>query len=202
MKLVDILARELKDWPEGAREAEQSKVDCEIYMWSTVSQYPDAHFHASERADDYCDAVVTRAQWQEAREALSKPADAPAWNGEGHPPLGTICEFTRSESPFAKCEVVFSSPWVTVVRGKGFDDDAVDIAVDYNDRHARFRPIRTPEQIAADERLHKVRNAHSAIARTLDKYKNDISSQSVSREVVEAMIDAGYIKGKDGNQEA
>ncbi|MCY1422435.1 hypothetical protein D9M71_381120 [compost metagenome] len=57
-----------------------------------------------------------------------------------------------------------------------------------------FRPFRTPEQIAADERLHKVRNAHTAIARTLECFRGNIPAEAVSREVIEAMIDAGYSK--------
>ena len=211
MKLVEILARDFNEWPAkvGAfAQDENSKVAGFIHGdlvysggssgWHGRIDGYNSYIRESrfecELADDHATAIVTRAQWQEAREALSKPADTPAWNGEGHPPLGTICEFTRSESPFAKCEVVFSSPWVTVVRGKGFDDDAVDIAVDHNDRHARFRPIRTPEQIAAEERDNAIQEM-SGIARKVTGFGINIADMA-------ALYDAGYRKVKDGNQEA
>jgi hypothetical protein len=57
-----------------------------------------------------------------------------------------------------------------------------------------FRPIRTPEQIAADERLHNVRNACSAIAETLDDLRGKTMVERAALAVVEAMIDAGYRK--------
>lgn len=182
MKLVDILARELKEWVSDWPAMGQAKD-------GTLHREPFLGGHTSfslTRASDYVQAIVTRAQWKEAREALSKPAETPAWNGEGHPPLGTICEFTQSNSPFARCEVVFSSPWVTVVRGKGFDDDAVDIAVSCMDKDARFRPIRTPEQIAAEER---------------EKFIDELIKVTCIRRGEAGLIyDAGYRKVKGGEE--
>ena len=57
-----------------------------------------------------------------------------------------------------------------------------------------FRPLRTPEQIAAEERLHNVRNACSAIADTLDDLRGKTKVERAALAVVEAMIDAGYRK--------
>lgn len=192
MKLVDILARELEEWPEGAQYVDQSVVDRELYGYSADDRFMDGLCIFLSELSDSPNEEVTRAQWQEARDALSKPAAA-EWDGVGRPPLGTICEFTQSNSPFARCEVVFSSPWVTVVRGKGFDDDAVDIAVSCMDKDARFRPVRTPEQIAAEER----ETAIAEIFRVCGVRAGD-----GGREVAQRIYDAGYRKVKDGNQKA
>lgn len=189
MKLVDILARELKEWPEHASKITQSAIDGELYLHGGAWIRSGLFFAASHDGAD----GITRAQWQEAREALSKAASA-EWDGVGHPPLGAICEFTQSNSPFARCEVVFSSPWVTVVRGKGFDDDAVDIAVSCMDKDARFRPIRTPEQIAAEER--------SEFSYVMCKDAGHDSPTRGQLAMAEKLFDAGYRKVNDGNQKA
>ncbi|KPB95713.1 Unknown protein sequence [Pseudomonas syringae pv. maculicola] len=56
-----------------------------------------------------------------------------------------------------------------------------------------FRPIRTAEQIAADERLHKVRNALTAI-KASRHFPSDEARQNVMVATVEAMIDAGFVQ--------
>ena len=116
------------------------------------------------------------------------------WDGEGLPPVGTLVEASFACEDFENwhdgvCVAVGEDP-------EGREDFCVvqcgkKIAM-YRDEAKRVRPRRTPEQIAADERLHKIRNAHSRIARTLDQFRQDIPGQSAARTVIEAMIDAGY----------
>ncbi|MNE41370.1 hypothetical protein D3C80_1354380 [compost metagenome] len=70
-----------------------------------------------------------------------------------------------------------------------------DLAIYYPEHDAvYFRQIRTPEQIAADERLHKIRNACSDIAAKVEPWNNDIDCSHAMRAAIEAMIDAGYRK--------
>lgn len=73
----------------------------------------------------------------------------PEWTGEGLPPVGTVCE----------CRVVSGADWVEceVVAHKHKDAHVYAIAfVDENtvmlSGGVRFRPIRTAEQIAAEEK--------------------------------------------------
>jgi len=56
-----------------------------------------------------------------------------------------------------------------------------------------FRPIRTPEQIAADERTHEIRNALTTINSKV-KFPNDLVRGNILAAAVEAMIDAGCRK--------
>ncbi|WP_049276168.1 hypothetical protein [Pseudomonas putida] len=126
----------------------------------------------------------------------SYAAPIESWDGEGLPPVGTLVEASFACEDFENwhdgvCVAVGEDP-------EGREDFCVvqcgkKIAM-YRDEAKRVRPRRTPEQIAADERLHKIRNAHSRIARTLDQFKQDIPGQSAARAVIEAMIDAGYEK--------
>lgn len=175
MKLVDILARELKVWPEGIRFLTQSNVDREIY--DALDGEPDSsvnslnpRFDTTKRHSQEREAypIVTRAQWQAAVEALKAEECAhsyanklgcpecgedftPAWTGEGLPPVGTVCEVDYCES-WQRCEVVahFRQRCGMVA---AFTVDLVDGAKSLDAFGSEsFRPIRTPEQIAAEER--------------------------------------------------
>lgn len=84
------------------------------------------------------------------------------WTGEGLPPVGTFCEVVSPGYRNDRFER-FIGQAVTVIAHDVIDDDPVavfrmpvDGQVDEQDYHALvakcFRPIRTPEQIAAEER--------------------------------------------------
>lgn len=82
------------------------------------------------------------------REKL-RPA-RPTWNGEGRPPVGTVCEYQTTSWPAEQWEVReirYISDYHVVTA----EEDGVERSVCAE--IARFRPIRTPEQIAAEERV-------------------------------------------------
>lgn len=113
------------------------------------------------------------------------------WNGGGRPPVGTVCECrVKANAPWVQCKVVAHHKHYAIAY---VDDDTVMLSCGI-----RFRPIRTPEQIAAEERLHNIRNAYTAIARTLDRFASDIPGGAAARAVIESMIDAGYRKVEQG----
>jgi hypothetical protein len=86
-----------------------------------------------------------------------------AWNGEGLPPVGTVCEYAGFgegyKSGFLDKQDVESVEVVLHVDVRGeraavfkfFKDDGECCGVEAGHSH-KFRPILTPEQIAADER--------------------------------------------------
>ncbi|UZS74315.1 hypothetical protein OQB66_08410 [Pseudomonas syringae] len=157
MKLVDILARELKVWPESFGEfCISTIVEGSWAAWFndrkpsriTNGGWSDigcVELWISTMPDDHVFAIVTREQWQAAVNALK----ASTWNGEGLPPVGTVCE------------VAPPIHWHgTKVRVICHDEgDAVcrvlegDMLGDLKQLMAsELRPIRTAEQIAEDER--------------------------------------------------
>ena len=77
-KLVEILAVELKEWPEGFLDVGQAS-EGSLHL----PGIGDHVRHTSERytlADDWMIAIVTRAQWEAERAKLSKPkANAQGW---------------------------------------------------------------------------------------------------------------------------
>lgn len=168
MKLVDILALELKVWPDQYYQIYQ---DSGGHLIGTLSNgdledcdQDDLPFDPVTIAWDGNNAVIERAEWQAAVDALNadrveysqamhvqrvgRVTRVVAWDGEGRPPVGTVCEaqIPSKRYQWERCEIVWHHP----------DSDG-SAAVVHGDGKllswsSTFRAIRTPEQIAAEER--------------------------------------------------
>lgn len=194
MKLVDILARELKVWPEGVRVITQQQSG---YLFDEANYPLDILVSESE---DCFSATVPSAQWQAAVDAL-KAEKVPSaktqvaleearmirseqvveWNGEGLPPVGTVCEFSCTPIDWVECTIYGISTFqgqslLTVVFGGAICATSADL----------IRPIRTPEQIAAEER----EVAINAMIDTLGHPTAILMRESI----LGALYDAGYRK--------
>ncbi|WP_024666509.1 hypothetical protein [Pseudomonas syringae] len=170
MKLVEILATKIKVWPKDATHAVQDHKghhSGRIFLlvgpkentirndslggwylgrgvWTAIDPLTNC-----ELADDCRDAIVTRDQWQAAVDSLKSPA----WNGEGLPPVGTVCE------------VAPPIHWRgTKVRVLCLDEGDAVCRVLEGDMlgglkqlmASELRPIRTAEQIAEDQRKQEI----------------------------------------------
>lgn len=108
-----------------------------------------------------------------------------AWSGEGVPPPMTPVEFKSVDGDW------MPGIYIGKVYGRllvGCDQTRAVGSLSSEE----MRPVRTPEQIAADERLHKIRNASTHIAEFLATLHESEELTAVG--VLEAMIDAGYAK--------
>ncbi|MBP3933560.1 MAG: hypothetical protein J6D44_06780 [Pseudomonas sp.] len=164
MKLVDILAREVKIWPEGygdIGQAESGKLHV-VTGWNyRIGWTPESY----TQAEDWASAVITRTEWQAAVDALNADKcehsyannigcpecgelNAPKvveWDGEGYPPIGLFCEYRGTESGiWSGCEIVATRNNAWIVLGDGYETDFVTLE--------SLRPRRTAEQVAAEER--------------------------------------------------
>lgn len=182
MKLVDILARELKEWPIKFGEfAISAPTDGTFAVWfNDRKPYPYkggwadigcVELWLEEDPEDRKTAIVTRAEWQAAVEDLITPSIAtglgldiileiPArerWKGEGLPPVGIDVEIYTDRE--------FAHPYVKALHGLkvkviAHDDECAVFALPNSHNSAShhslvadcFRPIRTAERIAAEER--------------------------------------------------
>jgi hypothetical protein len=118
-----------------------------------------------------------------------------SWNGEGVPLFGARCEYNassdRDKGKELWCEVVikYLSDWVIVfacTKAPAGHEASVGVELFGDITHGiekRFRPIRTPEQIAADER-------HEAVMRMSD-IVGDIEKVPSWTDALEALYDAG-----------
>lgn len=120
--------------------------------------------------------------------AIEIKRDEPvAWDLEALPPVGTVCEFFGElTKAWFKAEVVFSSEWVIVIRGPDSSGKMVDIA--YDAYKARFRPIRTPEQIAAEERHSICHEAQFSLPNRM------VTNREIIEHTYDLMIANGYRK--------
>ena len=246
MKLVDILALDLKTWPKGVECLTQSNVDCEIYdaldgksdnsLRSLEPRFDTTKRHSQER-ETY--PIVTHAQWQAAVDALKadkekvmvvdwsqapkeathcnregtafhdfsggnhrhwlggqwvthfypiEDYDTPGeliarpseeWTGEWRPPVGAIV-FCSSHNQ--DVEILKHSEFGTTAACQSIDSSELFWGGD-------FEPIRTPEQIAADER-------ELGINQVMADYEYTVGpcTHKLARSQAERIYDAGYRK--------
>lgn len=119
--------------------------------------------------------------WQLAPFAKRPSIHADEWSGEGLPPVGVVCEYRICDGPWYKCEIryTFKRPDGGVIAYCQHLDHEQALYASY----CCFRPIRTPEQIAADERESAVNGmlCYDALGGS-------------RRGLAEALYDAGYRK--------
>ena len=110
----------------------------------------------------------------------------PSWSGEGLPPVGVVCEFkSPSSGGWLKARIIFVSAW-TVVLYVFFEHDEHCYSVSaFEKGNLQFRPIRTPEQIAADER-------EAAIKEMLEDAGRPDTAKT--RDQAQLLYDAGWRK--------
>ena len=93
---------------------------------------------------------------------VSTRPTTPSWSGEGLPPVGVVCEIAESTGDLIisypaghKVKIYAHFTHVNGTEIAAFADDAAQV---YGCGYYRiFRPIRTPDQIAADERESYIR---------------------------------------------
>jgi hypothetical protein len=142
------------DWskaPEGATHAGINEKGAVGYFYRLPGVLGDYEFW---------NATIDDAKWSSGKgnPALPEliPRPSPAWSGEGPPPAGTVCEYNLKAGPWFKCEIRYvldndqdpeADGWQAVIWCPHLEKEQMAKASGFN-----FRPIRTPEQIAADER--------------------------------------------------
>ncbi len=144
IKLIDILAREMDCWPEVAWTSVGQSCKGELHGEPFTGRHIDLGLPV---ADDCFTAVVTREEWEAAREALN-----PAWTGAGLPPVGTVCEVQHEswdESIWEARTIAYLGEHSVTIEADGHE-------VVGKAENLRFRPIHTAEQIAADERKRQI----------------------------------------------
>lgn len=143
MKLRQILARDLKEWPEGARSITH-EFGQGIFANMGVG-YRDLRIDDSE-LNDVSAPMVFRDEWLDAAIQLNRETAQKPWNGEGLPPVGTVCERSFSHSTWKVTTICGHS--TDGAYASFYDGDGL---MGWSDS-CKFRPVRAAEQIAADER--------------------------------------------------
>lgn len=146
------------------------------YFWPPMSSEPQWSYWGADSVDSDTGPFVAR------------PTD-PLWNGKGLPPVGAECEYLENGNGYWKPVRVVAldeqlrhgDTFIVVHGDNGYSGDS---------RIELFRPIRTTEQIAAEERAAAV-SAMLADAGVTDSAWNEDPETVVW---AEALYDAGYRK--------
>ena len=158
------------DWSKAPEGATHYNAKCG-YNW--LKDTPASYFNGDGWIE--YSGLSNKYAMNHLRNAVKRPQE---WDGVGLPPVGTVCEFKKDE--WVSCEVfghrVCSNGDVEVFVNlkKGWD---------YTSSLGRFRPIKTQEQIAAEERLH-----------TIDEMHDLILGWGVEKRMLAVLYDAGYRK--------
>ncbi|HHE7821411.1 TPA: hypothetical protein ACPFLH_001110 [Pseudomonas aeruginosa] len=129
------------DWntaPEGATHWEPTGPE---FYEGWMKKEGDYWFYWVEGTNKWCHGPSCNVSAE--REATFEARPQEAWDGQGLPPVGTNCEY-RSSDGWLQCEVVAHRNNAAVVLDHHYEADFVP--------RQDLRPIRTPEQIAAEER--------------------------------------------------
>ncbi len=117
------------------------------------------------------------------------PATAPTWDGQGLPPVGIECETWHVCKPddITVRKILFMGSSLVVM------SDKLRGEVTGRLEKVQFRPLRTPEQIAAEER-------EKAIDSMLDLDPPHESGFGMTsrRQFCEILFDAGYRRQEEG----
>jgi len=179
MKLVEILAHEMDKWPSRVVAITQDGVG---FVTGSSGLIEKTIMTSGVLSDDWSTAIVTREMWEAEREKVEGKVE---WNGEGLPPVHTVCEHQGDDDD---CNSWF--PVLILAHAKIGDryvavfqrvDD--DMHITFSDA-VFFRPICTPEQIAAQEREEAVQQMLSVA--------EDMEAGLYM--ICEALYDAGYRK--------
>ena len=124
------------------------------------------------REDGYADDLI-------ATSAIKRP-----WSGEGLPPVGVVCEYMAADNLWIECEVVAHRNNAAIVIDNGYDCALVPAR--------ELRPIRTTEQIAADER----EAAIAGMKMVFDSVSDNLmpTSNAYLETIFGALHDKGYRK--------
>jgi hypothetical protein len=136
-------------------------------------------------ADRGLEHIPAFPDWRKSRLVQRPPKQH--WTGEGLPPVGTVCEWHPNHDGWVQVEILGRSGEETWFRRDGHESSETCL------RMAFFRPIRTPEQIAAEEREKARDEVLNAMAANMALEKNETLWQH-RLQVVGEMLDMGYRK--------
>lgn len=177
------------DWsqaPEWANARIRNRGTPQLMAWAE-SYTEDVIFLRDDRVGTVCPRLAVGC-W----ELVAARPTTPSWSGEGLPPVGVVCEAKWGRSGWSRCVVFAHKP-----NANSGVDVLVDVDGDWTffDKPSMFRPIRTPEQIAADEREAAIMEMTHVIY--MKRCGLDCTPCSPADEVkvaASALYDAGYRK--------
>ncbi|HEJ1887485.1 TPA: hypothetical protein SLV55_003221 [Pseudomonas aeruginosa] len=171
------------DWskaPEGANKAGFTGPNNYLQFYRIPGRFGDYDYWSENNGWRGTDFPTC------ANQLFERPAKV-EWDGRGLPPVGVECEYRHMIWPeYRRCEIRYISDESLVAYDNGQEQY-------YRTPDMLFRPLPTPEQIAAEER-------EKAIDAMLDldpPHENGLGLTS-RRQFCEILFDAGYRRQEEG----
>lgn len=203
-KLIDILARELKVWPESwGIFCVATKVEGNDAAWFNYRNpvFKDGGWQdlgsvelwLSQEPEDRKEVVVRRFEWQAAVDALNAPKVV-EWDGVGLPPVGTVCEHfgTADHTNWIEVQIIghgnirhHDVAFFEYMAGTN------GYTVSYSTAN-NFRKPRTAEQVASDNRDKAAESLYRAVMDHSQTYWPSL--QEHRKEHYRRLIDDGWCK--------
>lgn len=163
------------DWSKAPDGATHYNEDC---TWPWLKESPASYFVEDKKV--WIEYSCTSNHKEHLNNAVKRPQE---WDGSGVPPVGMVCEYRLNDGAWFTCKITYTL--------SGTDDCFVawcehlnsDQFLTFSSRRYKLqlRKIKTPEQIAAEERLQAIVEMCSDI--------RDSDFKTVA-----ALYDAGYRK--------
>jgi hypothetical protein len=135
------------DWskaPEGATHAGRARNG--LICWYKIFETGDYFFYYEDPGCDFEGWDSGDGSGPCHLPLIPRPCTA--WNGQGLPPVGTVCEIQQefwSDANWQKVTIKYASTEYFITEDGAGEQH-------WHARSVQFRPIRTPEQVAAYER--------------------------------------------------
>ncbi|HFH4030343.1 TPA: hypothetical protein ACGJ07_005406 [Pseudomonas aeruginosa] len=163
------------DWskaPDGANKAGFTGHDQYLQFYRIPGMFGDYDYWSEKRG--WCGNDFPTC----ANHLFDRPEKV-EWDGQGLPPVGTVCEYRHMIWPeYRPCEIRYISEESLVA----YDDAQEQF---YRTCDMLFRPIRTPEKIAAEEREKAIEEMCFA-------------EETLTVKQAKALYEAGYRRQEEG----
>lgn len=160
------------DWSKAPDGATHYNAKCG-YTW--LKETPASYFNGDVwiKYREYCSNAKNH-----IKNAVKRPQ---GWDGVGLPPVGTVCEYRVNKGEWVSCEVLQHT-----LCSNGDVEVFVSLknSWGYSSAPDRFRPIKTPEQFAAEERTLAINEMCEVASKRSTK----------GLTLMESLYDAGYRK--------
>lgn len=169
------------DWSKAPADATHYGPNSDAGLRACWYKMEEGEWFYLTEAQDFGDSAT----WQRSRVDREDKVERPKqWDGEGLPPVGTVCEAywaSDTKPQWFKFNMLFLGDEHAVANVEGDENHYTRSILESG--KVQFRPIKTPEQIAAEERESHVLGmlCHDALGNS-------------RRGLAEALYDAGYRK--------
>lgn len=175
------------DWSKAPEDATHYNPGNKMFYCFSRGNY---YFYALNNVDlvfggspeDYRDSIL-----------IGRPKKQEAWNGEGLPPIGIDCEVHDCQHEYTK---QFNGRTVRIVahhlnlRGNSVAVFEADDCVYHGLVSEKFRPIKTAEQLAEEEKIATIAEMRAVVIAASDRKRATIAECIATV----ALYEAGYRK--------